>query len=422
MKKSIVCILAMLPLLLANIAFAQVQKLSPTCVPGMHWQASWDNTGRIRTTETPMGTMNSPGFMQEKSKAELRVMEAENGKFKVLEIDFGQCELHVQMAGGARAMNPDHPLAGRKIRVERRFDPDTREEKFDITAQGAAITPEMEDSIRGYFCLSPMPDTPVTIGQRWKSDRVDFVLGPKAKGTMALQFLQIETIPSGRRRAVVQVSGEAAMEYAGGGGLAGQADLSVDYNFSGKIKIDLQSGLVEAIDLTGPMRLNHGAGMGQAIVQRGEWTYRWEAAPLEPVVIAALKAAAPDAPIPAATAMEGNPLDTAAGPDPYAGTYKNDRVVLELKCAAAGYIGSLQFGGKTFPLVAAKKANTIEGAFRSGNNDFPFTAAPEENGTRLKFTSGRSAYLLQKETPANPLDAAPANPLDQAAHVNPLAR
>lgn len=237
---------------------------------------------------------------------------------------------------------------------------------------------------------------------------------------MELRFLQVERTPAGRQRAVVQIGGEATMEFSGTGGAAGNVDLSVDYGFNGNMKIDLETGQVQAIDLNGPMRLNHGANIGQGIVQRGDWTYRWEGTRLEPVATAAAEAPVVAREPALAGAGEPNPLDD-AGPDPYTGTFKDDRLVLELKPTPPGYMGILRFGGKTFPVVAVRRGNALEGRFQSGNSEFPFTAATDTQGAKLTFTSGRTAHTLVKEAAVNPLEAPAATILD-GQRDNPLAR
>src|SRR6185436_3266833 len=91
--------------------------------------------------------------------------------------------------------------------------------------------------------------------------------------------------------------------------------------------------------------------------------------------------------------------------DPFAGVWKNEELRLTLAAggAAGVYSGSLEFGGKTFPVSSRSTSpgSSISGTFISDGNRFEFSARLEAG--KLKFTTEGTEYLLTRESTGNPL-------------------
>jgi len=102
----------------------------------------------------------------------------------------------------------------------------------------------------------------------------------------------------------------------------------------------------------------------------------------------------------------------AASLDPWAGTYQDAQVTLELKAnPAGGYGGMLRSQDRKYPVAARADGDQLIGAFQSSGGNFGFTATAD--GNTLKFITGGKTYRLQKQG-VNPLG-------DSSSAANPLA-
>lgn len=92
--------------------------------------------------------------------------------------------------------------------------------------------------------------------------------------------------------------------------------------------------------------------------------------------------------------LGGNPLGggTAAGADPYLGSFSGQGVRLQLRRQGAGYLGSLGFRGQEYPVQAQRRGALLEGRFRAGAQEYPFSVQVQDAQLRLQ-TGGRE-YLL----------------------------
>ncbi len=109
-----------------------------------------------------------------------------------------------------------------------------------------------------------------------------------------------------------------------------------------------------------------------------------------------------------------NPLAGGAGNparDPFAGSFSDGSMHLQLKGTGGRYQGQIQFQGKTFPVAAqSPDGGSLKGKFTSGTSSFDFTGKLE--GSTLTFLTGGATYQLQSQGGA---PAAPANPLGGGA-------
>jgi len=103
--------------------------------------------------------------------------------------------------------------------------------------------------------------------------------------------------------------------------------------------------------------------------------------------------------------------------DSVLGVWRNDEVRLTLKPAnaAGAYAGSLEFGGKTYPVASRSKASSgwISGDFTASGSQFQFTARVE--GDRLTFVTEGTEYVLIREVASNPLAKSRTDPPTQVA-------
>lgn len=96
-------------------------------------------------------------------------------------------------------------------------------------------------------------------------------------------------------------------------------------------------------------------------------------------------------------APAGNPLDGAANPldaSPFVGRFAGDGVALELARGGEGYVGSLTFQGRTYPVQAREVApDALAGTFVAGTDAFAFDLVRDGDGWAL--TTGTSRYALR---------------------------
>jgi hypothetical protein len=97
---------------------------------------------------------------------------------------------------------------------------------------------------------------------------------------------------------------------------------------------------------------------------------------------------------------------------PFAGTFTDQRLTLELTESAGAYAGTIKLGDKTYPATARPAASGLDGTFEAGGNKLAFTAVLD--GDTLTLVSGKATYTLKRLV--NPLEA-PAGP----GPVNPLS-
>jgi hypothetical protein len=106
--------------------------------------------------------------------------------------------------------------------------------------------------------------------------------------------------------------------------------------------------------------------------------------------------------------MPTNPL---APPPSYAGSFRGERLVVNLEEDGAGYRGTITLATQRFPLRATVDGAELRGTFESQGTAFPFIATI--TGATLTLASGGAFYTMTRELPPEP----PRNPL--AAAVTP---
>jgi len=86
----------------------------------------------------------------------------------------------------------------------------------------------------------------------------------------------------------------------------------------------------------------------------------------------------------------------AASTSPYAGTYRNDRMVIEILDKGAGECaGSILVRGEVFPFTAREKAGALLGSFTMDDENVRFRAPFD--GTTLTFAMEDESYALTRE-------------------------
>src|SRR3979411_1324048 len=92
-----------------------------------------------------------------------------------------------------------------------------------------------------------------------------------------------------------------------------------------------------------------------------------------------------------AAAMAQNPL---ARPDPFAGTFEGQQVVLELKGARGEYAGTISVRGQQFPVAVKANGANASGSFAVNGQSYPFTLSPAGDG--LTLASEGQEYRLPR--------------------------
>ena len=117
-------------------------------------------------------------------------------------------------------------------------------------------------------------------------------------------------------------------------------------------------------------------------------------------------APAASAAAPAASAG-GNPLARAsAAPDPFAGKFSGDGIVMSIAKEGDGYKGTLETQGTALPFTAQSGSRGLTGTFVAGGTTYMFEARLQGNVRAL--TSDGQTHSLQRQDSSNPLAAAPS--------------
>ena len=130
---------------------------------------------------------------------------------------------------------------------------------------------------------------------------------------------------------------------------------------------------------------------------------------------------APPAPVaPVAPAVK-NPLEDETPnpltePDPFAGEYEGEEVIVIIKVSGDGYGGEIRRAGRTFPIKATRDGKVVTGTFSHESTTFKFTAQFE--GQALKLASGNKTFLLKrKDAAAATAPPAPTPTRNAALHA-----
>ncbi|MBI1983259.1 MAG: hypothetical protein HYS61_03580, partial [Acidobacteria bacterium] len=106
-----------------------------------------------------------------------------------------------------------------------------------------------------------------------------------------------------------------------------------------------------------------------------------------------------------------NPLaEGGTAPDPFVGTFADDRLTLRLSGGGGNYTGQMQFQGQTFPVSArSPDGRSLRGTFSSGGDSFQFDAMLQ--GPALALTTSGTTYNLRRIGGQQAAPGLPANPL-----------
>jgi hypothetical protein len=376
---------------------------------GERWAMTSNGLVEIKDTTTVIAgnsqTFSASGHTKIDTKLICRVAEARDNNFRIIELQYDQDDREQQNPGEERGIPGHGPLLGKKIRIERRIDPDFHDIKLDVTAEGSVIGGDDEDNLKAVFGESPIPATPIAIGAEWDSDRTPWLFGAKNSGTVHMQFTKVDTREGNRRVAILKISGTTRTDIAPkmqpGAGAAGVGvALTATHKFSGTLAIDVDNGALVSSDVAGPLTIEHGTNASGKIIQTGQITLHTKSVALKPQQEITVRPQ-PDAP---ATAVV-----------PYPGTYTDGKLTVELKSADSPqqFSGTIKLENKTYPLKAHVTGERLEGTFDTSASSFGFTATLD--GSTLKLTTADTTYTLKKQ--GNPL--APGNTNTPA---NPLAR
>jgi hypothetical protein len=373
---------------------------------GERWALTSSGLVEIKDTTTVIlgnsQTFSAPGHTKIESKLTCRVVEARENNFRIIELQYEQDDREQQNPGEERGIPGHGPLVGKKIRIERRIDPDFHDVKLDVTAEGSVIGGDDEDNLKAVFGESPIPSTPIVIGAEWDSDRTPWLFGSKNSGTVHMQFAKVDTLERGRRVAILKISGTSRTDIPPkvqpGAGAAGVGvALTATHKFSGTLAIDLDNGVLVSSDVAGPLTIEHGTNASGKMIQTGQVTLHTKSTPLKPQQEITVRPQ-PDA--------------RAAPIAPYAGIYTDGKLTVELKAADGPqqFTGIIKLADKTYSLKAHVAAERLEGTFDADAASFGFTATLD--GSTLKFTTADTTYTVKKQgNPLAPTTTPAANPL-----------
>ena len=106
----------------------------------------------------------------------------------------------------------------------------------------------------------------------------------------------------------------------------------------------------------------------------------------------------------------------------FPGTYRGDQIVISLTGGGPQFTGTIEMGGKRYPLAGTATGKNLAGTFKANGGVFKFTATL--SGSTLRFETDGTTYLCQKEEVGG--QTGPRNPLvrgnEPKSPPNPLTR
>ena len=100
----------------------------------------------------------------------------------------------------------------------------------------------------------------------------------------------------------------------------------------------------------------------------------------------------------------------------FSGTYKGDQIQIILTGSGPQLTGSIEVGGKKYPLAATATGNRLAGTFKADGGTFKFSAML--NGSTLSFETDGTTYLCQRQDAG--VQTGPRNPLARGNESKPL--
>ena len=346
----------------------------------------------------------------EKRAGTATVLAVRDGAPSALTVTFAPDCAASQTQNGQRQDKP-FPLAGKTVRVK-------KDEMGVVEIDGADTDPATTAELTKMVTVdrSCLPPRPVSVGDEWAGDPAQLAkelgLGPNDSATVKCRLARLTTV-AGRPAAEVALTIASSKTENGA-----TTKMTID----GTAQTDVATGQTLQLDMAGKLDIS-----GQTDTPQGQVPVQGDGKmevhqTLHPTAGFAAAPVTVPAPVPASVAAadptqvaspQRNPLDPDPPPAPFAGTFKNGKITVQLQPAgpAGQYAGTIAMGDRTFPATAHADGNRLAGTFQSGGTAFEFTATI--NGPALEMTSGKNTFELQKDAPPNPLDTAagPANPL-----------
>jgi hypothetical protein len=295
------------------------------------------------------------------------------------------------------------PLASKTVRVR-------KDDLGIVTVDGAATDPATTNELQGMLVpdRSIYPKGPVSVGDEWAGDAAALMksmgCGPTDTMTIKCKLTRIGSV-AGRPTADIAVNVVGSQTQNG---------VTAKITMDGTSQVDLATGQTLASDLTGTTDLS-GQTMGPqgpvGIKGDGKMEVHQSARPISgvpsmtpPPVVAPVN----DGGNPlggGGGGGGGNPLAGGSAPDPFTGTFRDNKISIELapNKLPGTYGATITMGDRQFLADAkADGSGKLVGSFEANGNRFDFTATVD--GSTLHFTTGQTQYTLTKPGAANPLD------------------
>jgi hypothetical protein len=381
----------------ASVLSAQTITLKPNYQPGMSWTFDTTQDMSSDAKATVMGQSQPFNSKQHSRRVgTITVIAVKDGEPSQMKIAFDNgCENAIEMAG--QKQTPPFALAGKAITVTRGDDGRA------TTDMDNQLDPQTLGEVTGMIesAAAMFPNKAVAVGDEWPADakrlaRLLQLQDANDQAGMTLKLLSVKNAP--QPTAEVKVSMAVIRNMNG---------LNVKVISQGTALVDIASGHVMKLEAKGPVTTTgtmqqqtpDGQAMQIQIEGTGTMTTSTDA-PLKGTVMAA----------PAAAGNQlggGNPLGggganpLAKPATPFAGTFSDGKLTLDLTGMDGAYAGTIALGGSKFPANAKAGGKGLEGNFWAGNDKYDFTATLD--GDTVTLVSDGTTYTLKRQAPKNPL-------------------
>jgi len=234
-------------------------RLDPHYETGQRWTLEYDVRWDVTTAETNGTEYPANLVMGLRGGQAIWVLEAADGEYLTAVFEFDRCVKYTGTREQPKPAEEALPYSGKQCVLLRELSPITGKVRHRVLPEIEGLLEAIPPGLR----MEMLPDEPVEVGDAWQTKELAGLFGPTVSGRMRLKLAR-ELVGGDRRpKAVLAVTDGEATAATGQGS-------TVTTTFEGNIRVDLQSRLIDRVELSGASSLETTAGTFTSR-QSGPW-------------------------------------------------------------------------------------------------------------------------------------------------------